>query len=133
MIEASADGFYELETDLRRIPADFPKRVGQVVSKGAYNIKKDWKDRWSGHAHIPALPRAITYDLTVRARDSEAEIGPDKAKRQGPLGNIIEFGTENNAPIPGGLPALAAEEPKFVNAIADLAEGVLADGRGRSG
>ena len=52
----------------------------------------------------------------------EAEIGPDKLRPQGPLGNLIEFGSINNPPHPGGLPAALREEPRFEKAAADAAE-----------
>lgn len=129
-IEAGTEGFHELELDFARFGTGFARQVEKVTGRGAFNIKKDWKDRWSGHPHIPALPRAITYDLTGRATEAWAETGPDKDRPQGALGNVLEFGTENNAPIPGGLPALAAEEPRYVKALADLAEEAISDGLG---
>lgn len=93
-------------------------QIGKVVERAAVNIKKDWQQRWSGIAHAPALPAAITYDpLDWAVGSVRTEIGPDKQRRQGALGNIIEFGTKNNGPIPGGLPALAAETPRFEKAV----------------
>lgn len=118
-------GLSELEAALRLAETATPERARKIVAKGALNIKKDWARRWGGIAHAPALPRAISYDTTSSAAEASAEIGPDKGRRQGALGNIIEFGTSKNAPIPGGLPALAAEEPKFVAAMQDLAEEAL--------
>lgn len=129
-IEAGTDGFHELELDFAKVTTGFAKKVEKVTGKGAFNIKKDWKAAWSGHPHISALPRAITYDLHGKATEADAEIGVDKAKKQGPLGNIIEFGDGENAPIPGGLPALAAEEPRYVKALADLAEEAISDRMG---
>lgn len=95
------------------------------VFKGAMQIKEDWRKRWSGHPHIPRLPAAVTFDIGELGFKVEAEIGPDKDRPQGALGNIIEFGTPKNAPIPGGLPALEAEVPRFEKAIADLGEKLL--------
>lgn len=107
--------------DLGKAGDELHQEAKHVVEKGALNVKKDWRERWLGHSHIPELPWAVTYDIVA---DEETvisyEIGPDKAKPQGPLGNIIEFGTLNNAPIPGGMPALEAEEPRFTRAVADL-------------
>jgi hypothetical protein len=96
--------------------------VRAVVERGALNVKNDWRQRWGGIGHAPALPAAVTYDVSYGFGSVSAEVGPDKGKRQGALGNIIEYGTSKNAPIPGGLPALEAESPKFERALADLGE-----------
>lgn len=115
--------------DLNKADEDLVPRAERVVGRGLYNIKRDWAARWTGYAHIPWLPKAINYDVTREGDNISGEVGPDKTKRQGPLGNLIEYGSENNAPIPGGLPAIAAEEPKLLNALADLLEELLS-GRG---
>lgn len=121
--------FHELDTlvdDVGQARKRIQEDGRRIVSKGSFNIKKDWRDRWRGHPHIPRLPFDITYDVTARVAHITGEIGPDKERGQGPLGNIIEFGTINNAPIPGGLPALKAEEPNFVAACERLAEKIVA-------
>jgi hypothetical protein len=125
---ADVKGIEEWIADLEAADAELLDKTEKVVGRGMFNIKRDWKARWTGYAHIPHLPNAINYDVTRHGDDISGEVGPDKNKRQGPLGNLIEFGSENNAPIPGGLPALAAEEPKFTNALADMLEKLL-DGR----
>lgn len=114
-----------LAADLRQHSRETPSKLVPVVAKSALNVKRDWQRAWSGLEHVPDIPAAITYDTTVRAREVEAEIGPDKSRPQGALGNILEFGTSNNGPIPGGPPALAAEEPRFVSAIEKIAAGIL--------
>lgn len=113
--------------ELSNIPDDLEREVRQVVSKGALNVKQGWADRWKGHQSIRHLPRSINYDVHSDAAGAEAEIGPDPSRMQGNLAHLIEFGraeygSVRNAPIPGGLPALAAEEPRFVRALADLGE-----------
>ena len=98
----------------------------KVTGKGGLNIKKDWQQTWSGHPHIRGLARAVSYDTTVRKAEFETEIGPDKNRPQGALGNLIEFGdAEGHAPIPAGLPALQAEEPRFVAAVEAMAAKAL--------
>jgi hypothetical protein len=99
--------------------------VRPVVAKGALNIKQDWAQRWSGFAHAPAVGKAVTYDMSWPIGGAEAEIGPDKGRRQGALGNLLEYGSIHNGPIPGGAPALEAEEPKFTKAIEDLGSKLL--------
>lgn len=91
-----------------------------VTEKAAVNIKKDWQAAWKGHPHFKALPFAIGYDRTLSLTALEYVIGPDKDKRQGALGNIIEFGTVNNAPIPGGLPAQEKELPRLEAQLAAI-------------
>lgn len=125
MADVEVTGLRELVADLTRAESRSVDEVDKVVAKGALNIKSDWSRRWSGHPHFPALARSVTYDQFHTPWTSSAEIGPDKGKPQGALGNVIEFGTEHNAPIPGGLPALDAEAPKFERSLADLAERLL--------
>lgn len=110
-----------LEADLRKAESDVVGEVRQVVAKGSLNIKTDWRKRWSGHPHIKGLPRTITYDTSVNRDVIVGEIGPDKALGgQAPLAGIIEYGSVNNAPLPGGAPALLAEAPRFEKALEAL-------------
>ena len=95
--------------------------VRAVVQKGALNIKNGARQRISGHAHAPAYPSSITYDTKIGPTSAEAEIGPEKGKRQGALGNILEYGTVKNAPIPHIRPAADEELPRFDKALEDLA------------
>jgi hypothetical protein len=99
--------------------------VMAVVSRGAVQIKKDWAQRWGGLKHAPALPRSIGYDLFATPLRVGADIGPDKNKPQGALGNLVEFGSLNNSPRPGGSPALDAEAPKFIAAMEALTKKLL--------
>lgn len=122
---AELHGLVEVLGDLHQAKADALPEVKKVVSKGALNIKNDIRDAWRGIRHAPALPRAVTYDVTEHGYSVSAEIGPDKAKRQGALGNLIEFGSVNNAPHPAVYPALDREETRFYSALEDLAEKLL--------
>lgn len=119
-------------SELRTLAADLAQAslkanlaVRPVVQKGALNIKKGWQSRWSGLAHAPAVDESVTYDTKITASGFEAEIGPDKDRRQGALGNLLEFGSIKNAPIPGGVPAMDEEAPKFEAALSKLLDDVL--------
>lgn len=125
MSDVEVTGLNELVAALTKAESRSVEAVRAVVERGAVNVKKDWRARWGGIGHAPALPAAVTYDVSFGFGTVSAEVGPDKGKRQGALGNIIEFGTSKNAPIPGGLPALEAEQPKFERALADLGERLL--------
>lgn len=65
----------------------------------------------AGSARV--YPYSIDYDIKATADEVWAEIGPDKGKPQGALGNLLEYGSENN-PGYGHLgEALAATEDDF--------------------
>lgn len=104
-----------------------PDEAAKVVEKGAVNIKAGMRRRVGSPRHAPAYPSSITYDMRRAMRGPEAEIGPDKNKRQGPLGNLINYGSVNNAPIPHVEPAADEEAPKFEKAMGDLAERLLGE------
>lgn len=121
-----------MSDDINRLAADLADAslkasvaVRAVVQKGALNVKTDARRLSSGMAHAPHYPRSIGYDTKFTASGVEAEIGPDKSKPQGALGNLLEYGSVNNAPSAHLGPALDIEGPKFVKAIADVAEDLI--------
>lgn len=124
-VEVNTRELDDLAGDLRKASKVAVAGARAVVGKGAVNVKNDWRAEWAGLSHAPALAAAVTYDVKIHVHDIEAEIGPDKSRRQGSLGNVIEFGTARNAPHPGGAPALAKEEPRFISAVEKLAGGIL--------
>jgi hypothetical protein len=132
-VSVQTNGFAELLADISRAAdeAIVTSEARKVVVKGVINIQKDWRKRWSGLAHAPAIPRAITTDVTTTGTTIVGEVGPDKDKRQGALGNLLEYGSVKNAPIPGGAPALEAEEPRYIKALEDLAGRLIEGGDGR--
>lgn len=116
-----ASEVHDLVQIFAKAPAVAPQESRRVLQKGALNIKTDARKRISGHPTLRRLPAAITYDTHETPGGGWAEIGPDHAKPQGPLGNIPEHGTRNNAPLPYMRPAADAEEPRFAKAMEDLA------------
>lgn len=114
------DGLQGLVADLTREARIAPAEARKVVQKGCLNIKGDWRRRWSGFSHAPRLPYAIGFDTKILGGLIEGEVGPDKDKPQGALGNLLEYGSLNNSPIPGGAPSLLAEKPKFERAMEAL-------------
>lgn len=128
-----------MSDDLTALADSFREAAGaarhetqQVVSKGALNIKNDWRKGWRAMnlRHTPRLWRSVGYDLTSYGDTVMAVIGPnvDDHYNQGPLGGVIEEGTVNNAPRPAGTPALLSESPRFEDALGAMGER-LADGR----
>lgn len=114
-----------LVADLDRVVSRVPDEAEKVVAKGALNIKNGARQRVGAPAHAPAYPSSITYDMTSGRGGPSAEIGPDKGRRQGALGNLLEYGSVNNAPRPHIRPAADEELPKFERAMEDLAVKLL--------
>jgi hypothetical protein len=121
-IEIDVQGAEELADDLLDIPEEVRPKVRAVVSKGALNIKKDMRAEAKSGGSYKHFHRSIDYDLIG---DLEAEIGPDKSRVQGALGNILYFGTSKNSPVLDINGPLNREEPRFLRALGDVAEDIL--------
>ena len=102
-----------LADELGGVGARVRPAVKAVITKGALNIKNAARDAIladTRHVFVKQYPYSITYDVSVGAGAVvSAEIGPDKDKPQGALGNLLEFGSSKNAPIPHLVPAWEAE------------------------
>jgi hypothetical protein len=101
-----------LAVELGQVPARAVPALGVLVERAAKGIQDDLRRHARGHARFRSFPSSITYDI----RGLAAEIGPDKSRRQGALGNLLYFGTAKAGPTlehPGealirALPALEA-------------------------
>lgn len=114
-----------LAADLGRASIKVATGAVAMVHRGSNNVVRDAKKLSSGMSHAPHYPDSIGYDVKVSAGSIGAEIGPDKDKRQGALGNLLEYGSVNNPPHSHLGPALDREGPKFMDAAADLGEDIL--------
>lgn len=99
-------GATELAAYLTGSVARLEVNAATAVAVTARKVQTAARARIRGHKYLPAYPASITYDITRAAGGAQGEIGPDKGRAQGALGNIIEFGTVNNAPIEHLGPAL---------------------------
>ncbi|WP_405673277.1 hypothetical protein [Streptomyces sp. NBC_01530] len=110
-------GLNVVVADLNAFPARLATNAAKAVKVTSQKVRDDARNRIAGHKYLPAYPYSITYDVKATAEGVEGEIGPDKGKAQGPLGNIIEYGTSKNAPIPHLGPALDANAEDLVTGI----------------
>lgn len=121
----NAEQVLALANELRRIRGRLRPALRKAVATSATTIRDDARARivaQSVSGHIKQYPRSITH--TVKDSGATlvtAEIGPDKDKSQGPLGNILEYGTSKNPPYPHLQPALDAEADNFEDLIGDAA------------
>jgi hypothetical protein len=120
-------GLEALALQMDQVAATAARDARQIVSKGALNVKTDWRANAQATAGVHArhYPRSIGYDLTTLPVGASAVIGPDKGMRQGALGNLLEYGSVHNPPHNDGGRALLTEEPRFLAAVQALAARLL--------
>jgi len=111
----------DLSQDLGRIADQDIQPFRATAQASAGRIRDGMRDEARGHAHFPHFPNSITFETKVARGALEAEIGPDKGRTQGALGNILYFGTSKNAPVLNINAPLDAEAPKFQKAVEDAA------------
>jgi hypothetical protein len=110
-----------IATSIDKASAVAAAETAKVVAKGALNIKTGAAKRISGLAHARRYPASIDYDLYVTGRGAIADVGANKSKPQGALGNLLEYGSRKNPPHPHIRPAADEEMPRFEKAMEDLA------------
>lgn len=110
-------GLDGLVDDLIGSVARLDRNITTAAAVTARTVQESARDRVRGHKYLPQYPNSITYDVRATPLGVEAEIGPDKDRRQGPLGNIVEYGTSNNAPIPHLGPALEENAEDFTRGV----------------
>jgi hypothetical protein len=83
-----------LAADMLKAAAEAVVATRAVVQVGALNIKRDAKANVlkSAPIHNAGAAAAITYDTNIGKTTVDAEIGYDKDKKPGRIGNLLEFG-----------------------------------------
>lgn len=113
-----------LAVDLGKASGAVVKGADRVLERGALGVKnamvEDAQARHSGFGKH--FPRSISYDADGRLG---YVIGPDKSRTQGALGNLLYFGSKNNAPTLDIEAGLIAEEPKLLSEMGKMLERVV--------
>ena len=93
-----------------------------VLKKGAQNIKDDLVAEARGSTHFKGMAGSISYDSMYGIGHAKYEVGPDKGRRGGALGNIAYFGTSRGGgtldlegPLERERPNLERELDKLVD------------------
>lgn len=111
----------KLEVDLGAGAVVALEAVRKVAQVGALKIKREMQTEGSGHAHAPLFGQSITYDTKIGPTYVEAEIGPDKNRAQGALGNLLYFGSSKNGPVIDLTGPLRREAPIVADLAAEIA------------
>ena len=109
---------------LAKAPDEATDAARGVLQKGALNIKNALNQQAAGSRHFKGMAGSVTYDTEIHRHSITAEIGPDKDRRGGALGNLFFFGGANGGGT-GDLDApLREEEPRMAKFL-DEAMGKL--------
>jgi len=117
----------KLAADLGNVSRDTQKNVRKAVEVTARKVKDSWRDKLKGSSTLPGLPGAVSYDVKSPAGAVEGEIGFDKGRPQGALGNVSEFGTPKVGPRGFGLASLEENQDDFVEGIQIAASDSLSE------
>lgn len=128
MIDIDTSDFDEFAGDVAAAVAEIGAGIPKVLSKGALNVKNDWRDALRASTSFKGIAHSVSYDTRTGQGWSEAEIGPDNSRYPaGNLANIAHFGNSDGG---GGTVAdpqtfLDAEEPRLTKALEDLIDKAL--------
>lgn len=115
-----------LATNLEKTTKSVEKEADRVLERGALGVKQAMAEdaqRLTGHAKH--FHRSISYDRRYGVGRLGYEVGPDKDRPQGALGNLLYYGSKNNAPQLDIESGLLAEEPKLMSEMGKLLQRVL--------
>lgn len=129
------DDFSELDrlaADLASAPNTLPKHLGKALGRTAKRVKDDARKTVGARKYFKGGASAIDYELTGfsgAVSGMDAEIGYNKGRPAGRLGNLIEFGAprSNNSLPPGSelQKALAANREDFERGILNAVDDAL--------
>ena len=115
-------GLDDLAADLRKSAREANGNARKVVKRGAVNIKRIAKhlyDTYEDDGSAKHADKAIDFDEYGAGGYSHAEIGFNKGKKQGPLGNLLEFNPNDERYLET---ALAMERVPFEEEMRKLGE-----------
>lgn len=96
--------------------------VDAVVMKGAVNVKTEMVADASASEHFKGMAGSITFEHHNTRDVIRREIGPDKGRRGGALGNIYYFGTSRGGGSGDIEKPMNSEEPRFAAGIQALVD-----------
>jgi len=113
--------FDQLTASFGRVPDHVGPNVNTAITGTSMGIKKAWQTPLKGSRTLPRLPYALSFDIAVGqffgVSVIKSEIGFDKEKPQGALGNVSEYGTPSITGRGHGAAALHANEKDFVRGL----------------
>ena len=93
------DELMELAADIETAPKALPKYLRKALDVTSMKIKKDAQASVRGRKGLGHAAGAIDYELkgsSGSVSEMSSEVGYNKGKPAGALGNLIEFGAPNS-------------------------------------
>lgn len=126
MADIDSTELSKLAADLGKAPDSIAPYLGKAIGVTSLKIKQAWAEK-VGAGFNSQLPRSIDYTVKgaagIGGSTIESEIGFNKSRSAGALGNISEFGSQSEYgtlmhPARGfGLASLNENEPDFEKGI----------------
>lgn len=107
------DELHRFADDLGKVAGKAVPEVDAVLEKGAHNIKEDLASEAKASKHFKGMAGSISYDSMAGVGTLRYEIGPDKSRKGGALGNIYYFGTSRGGGTGDLEGPLRREEPNL--------------------
>ena len=123
MIEFDASGLDRLAVTIGKAEVKAAAGMYGVARHAATNITRGMAADAGGIPQAPHFPDSISWSIYPGGlRTVVVEVGPDKDRPQGALGNIVYFGTSKLPPVRDIGKALRDETPRVERALLDLGE-----------
>ena len=135
-MDAEFSELMTLSADIEAAPKALPKYLRKALDVTSIKVKKDAQATVKGRKGLGHAAGAIDYELkgsSGSVSEMSSEVGYNKGKPAGALGNLIEYGAPNSgnqlAPSHDLGNALLANEGDFVDGIEKAAADALAEVR----
>lgn len=117
------DDLNRFGVELGKISGSALKETDAVLEKGAHNIKEDLVSGAKASRHFKGLAPSISYDSKYSLGTASYEVGPDKNRKGGGLGNVAYFGTSRGGGTLDLEGPLMREAPEVYNQLSELVDG----------
>ena len=111
----------QLAADLGEVADDAGQNIRKAITGTSMGVKKAWQEPLRGSKTLAGLVPALSFDITngqfFGVSVIKSEIGFDKEKAQGPLGNISEYGSPTITGRGYGIKALEDNQEDFVRGL----------------
>lgn len=112
-MEADFSELSKLSRDLGKVAEGTEVLALKALQVTATNVKKEWGNA-ARRRGLRGYAAAVSYDTEISSTGISAEIGPDRARKQGVFGLVEEAkGDVKSAPQNAGRDALKNNEADF--------------------